>query len=271
MKVGFLSRALFMRARALPAAFVCCSVLVFASVPAAAQVVIGGTGLPPVEVNMSALDALSRSTGAALLQLPGVSPASPVQLRAPAAPAAAPTLVMEPMPMPMPVASAPLVVPAPPADSGPASAADPNMPEAPAAAEVPPLVGTSRPPPPAQALAPAEPQVADLGGSALPEGTVSVVHFSGVETELSPTARDQLQQVSVQLASTERRVQLNAFAGGSDETVSAARRLSLSRALAVRAYLIERGVRSARIDVRALGVPEDNGPAERVDILLLAQ
>jgi outer membrane protein OmpA-like peptidoglycan-associated protein len=270
MKVGFLSRALFMRARALLSAFMRCSALVFVSVPAAAQVVIGGTGLPPVEVNMSALDALSRSTGAALLQLPGVSPAAPVQLRPPGADDAAPTLVMEPMPMPMPMPMPALVL-APPADSGPASAADPDMPEAPAAAEVPPLAGTSRPLPPAQALAPAEPQLADLGASAFPEGTVSVVHFSGVETELSPTARDQLQQLAVQLASTERRVQLNAFAGGSDETVSAARRLSLSRALAVRAYLIERGVRSARIDVRALGAPEDNGPAERVDILLLAQ
>ena len=70
-------------------------------------------------------------------------------------------------------------------------------------------------------------------------------------------------------SNTERRIQVNAYASGTQETVSAARRLSLSRALNVRSYLIEQGVRSTRIDVRAIGLPEDNGPADRVDILLL--
>ena len=48
-------------------------------------------------------------------------------------------------------------------------------------------------------------------------------------------------------------------------------RLALSRALNARAYLIEQGVRSTRIDARAIGLPEDTGPADRIDILLLAQ
>ncbi|MDA1132916.1 MAG: lysophospholipase, partial [Proteobacteria bacterium] len=64
-----------------------------------------------------------------------------------------------------------------------------------------------------------------------------------------------------------RRVQLNAFAGGTAETIGAARRLSLSRALTVRSYLIDQGVRSTDIDVRALGIPETGEP-ERVDVLL---
>ena len=292
MKAGFLSRVLVLPARALPPASICCVALVLASVPAAAQVVIGGSGLPPVEVNMEALDALPQSTGAAPLQLPGASPSDPVQLRAPGtarAALAAPAFVPapEPMPAPAPVASAPLpaaaapvpaapqppaLVLAPPAEPEPPSAAGTEMPETPAAAEVPPLAGTVRPAPAAApAPAPAEPRVADLGPTALPDGALSVVRFSGAETELSPSARDQLQQVAVQLASTENRVQLNAFAGGSAETASAARRLSLSRALTVRAYLIELGVRSTRIDVRALGIAGGDGPAERVDILLLAQ
>jgi outer membrane protein OmpA-like peptidoglycan-associated protein len=75
--------------------------------------------------------------------------------------------------------------------------------------------------------------------------------------------------VATQVGNTDRRVQINAYAAGTQETVSAARRLSLSRALNVRSYLIEQGVRSTRIDVRAIGLPEDNGPADRVDILLL--
>ena len=48
--------------------------------------------------------------------------------------------------------------------------------------------------------------------------------------------------------------------------MAAARRLSLSRALQVRSYLIDQGVRSTRIDVRALGANVPSGPADRVDI-----
>ena len=62
---------------------------------------------------------------------------------------------------------------------------------------------------------------------------------------------------------------MQAFAGGSSGSPSVARRLSLSRALAVRAFLIEEGVRSTRIDVRALGNRAEGGPAERVDVVLV--
>ena len=44
---------------------------------------------------------------------------------------------------------------------------------------------------------------------------------------------------------------------------------SLSRPLAVRAFLIEQDVRSTRIDVRALGVASDTGPPGRVDLVYL--
>jgi outer membrane protein OmpA-like peptidoglycan-associated protein len=51
-----------------------------------------------------------------------------------------------------------------------------------------------------------------------------------------------------------------------------ARRVSLARAVAVRAYLIEKGVRSLRIDVRALGNRADTGPAaDQVDLLVVSQ
>ena len=63
------------------------------------------------------------------------------------------------------------------------------------------------------------------------------------------------------------RIQLLAYAKASSDGASRARRLSLSRALAVRAYLIEKGVRSTRMDVRALGDKLGDGPADRVDIL----
>ncbi len=64
------------------------------------------------------------------------------------------------------------------------------------------------------------------------------------------------------------RLQLLAYAGGAAQTPSQARRLSLSRALAVRARLIEKGIRSTRIDVRALGNKSEGGPPNRVDIII---
>lgn len=64
-------------------------------------------------------------------------------------------------------------------------------------------------------------------------------------------------------------VQLLAYAAGDEDSASKARRLSLSRALAVRSFLMDQGIRSTRIEVRALGnkIP-DNGPADRVDLVL---
>ena len=66
------------------------------------------------------------------------------------------------------------------------------------------------------------------------------------------------------------RVQLLAYASapGADNA-SQARRLSLSRALAERAFLIDRGVRSTRMDVRALGNKFESGPGDRVDLVLV--
>jgi len=60
------------------------------------------------------------------------------------------------------------------------------------------------------------------------------------------------------------RMQLIAFAGLQDH--SPARRLSLSRALVVREFLIDQGVRSTQMTVRALGNTSPDGPADRVDI-----
>lgn len=67
----------------------------------------------------------------------------------------------------------------------------------------------------------------------------------------------------------DQRLQLMAYAGGPDISPSKARRLSLSRALAVRSYLISTGVRSTRIDVRALGNKTTVKPINRVDVTVV--
>jgi outer membrane protein OmpA-like peptidoglycan-associated protein len=64
------------------------------------------------------------------------------------------------------------------------------------------------------------------------------------------------------------RVQLEAYGGAPGDKSSDARRLSLKRALAVRQLLIYNGVPSNRIDVRAMGGVDDNGPNDRVDVFV---
>lgn len=64
------------------------------------------------------------------------------------------------------------------------------------------------------------------------------------------------------------RVQIFAYAGPKGDKSSDSRRLSLKRALIVRQLLIDGGVPSDRIDVRAMGGATDAGNPERVDIFL---
>ena len=57
-----------------------------------------------------------------------------------------------------------------------------------------------------------------------------------------------------------------AYAPGKPDDPSTARRVSLSRAMAVRSALIADGVPSARIFVRAMGAQAGDGPPDRVDL-----
>lgn len=96
--------------------------------------------------------------------------------------------------------------------------------------------------------------------------------FEGGSAKLPEGARTQLQSLTEQLNDNQAmQVQLVAYAAGTAETSSQARRLSLSRALAVRSFLIDKGVRSTRMDIRALGNKAEDGPADRVDVVLVAK
>ena len=63
------------------------------------------------------------------------------------------------------------------------------------------------------------------------------------------------------------RVQLLAFASDAEKSVSRSRRLSLERAVNVRKQLLNAGVDSTRIEVRALGEQSGGGEADRVDVI----
>lgn len=97
------------------------------------------------------------------------------------------------------------------------------------------------------------------------------IPFSGEAAALPEPAKSDLKVIAGSLAKDAAlRVQVMAYASGHDDA-SKARRLSLSRALAVRTYLIEQGVGSTRIDVRALGNNAEGGPADRVDLTVVSR
>jgi len=97
------------------------------------------------------------------------------------------------------------------------------------------------------------------------------VQFPVGATDLPEGAQRDLDGLAQKLKSNEQsRLQLVAYAAGGPDEANQARRLSLSRALAVRTYLIAQGVPNSRMDVRALGNRSDgSAPPDRVDIVML--
>lgn len=74
--------------------------------------------------------------------------------------------------------------------------------------------------------------------------------------------------LTASLSSGSGRVQLDAYGGPRGDKSSESRRLSLKRALVVRELLIEDGIPTDKIDVRAMGGADDGGEADRVDVFL---
>lgn len=129
---------------------------------------------------------------------------------------------------------------------------------------------TPPPSPQAQPQPPTPPQEASLPpaeAAAPPRDDEVRLVFGGDNAKLSDEQKSQLGAMASRVKEMgDVRVQLMAFAGEGDLSASRARRLSLSRALAVRSYLIESGISSTRIDVRALGNKTEVKPMNRVDL-----
>ncbi|MDF1686359.1 MAG: OmpA family protein [Parvibaculaceae bacterium] len=103
-----------------------------------------------------------------------------------------------------------------------------------------------------------------------PEPAEGRIVFDVDSAQLMTSGRSTLAAVAKKLNQTAARIQLKAYTSQSTLTsVSAQRRLSLKRAMAVRQHLTtEFGISSSRIDVRVLGTVEDSGPGDRVDIVM---
>ena len=93
--------------------------------------------------------------------------------------------------------------------------------------------------------------------------------FGESSSKLPEAATSALEELAQKLNNDRKlRILLYGFAGGTPDTPSKARRLSLFRALAVRTQLMNYGVRSTRMQLRALGSRIEEGPPDRVDIVI---
>lgn len=161
------------------------------------------------------------------------------------APPARPVTAAAPAPAEQPAAPAPEDAPPPedaPVEAAPAQPADPR---ARVAALTPPEA------PPARSE---------------PAAAIARIAFDTEAAAIVGPARGELNAVADGLRFDPRRIELRAYAGVPGDKSSEARRLSLKRGLAVRAYLIDQGIDPRRIDVRALGGISDTGAPDRVDI-----
>lgn len=216
--------------------------------------------------------------------------------KAAAAAKAAPAKVTPPMPQapaqiappPPPPAPATInVAPPPPPPAASAANVPPPPPPPPPAANVP-------PPPPPAATAPAakadEPAIAMpvVNAPAAPSGESAAVAattqaiaekpasipaltiaFKSTETTVPLSMKDEITKLAKQLIQNpNQRVTLVAYAAAIGDQVSTARRISLSRALSVRAYLIDAGVNNLRINVQAEGDKNPGGDPDRVDMIV---
>lgn len=134
--------------------------------------------------------------------------------------------------------------------------------------------------------APAFDQTADAQNTDLveiertvPQSAISVptlsdltVVFSGESIDIDLDGVRKLDGVFEELNTNEnRRLHIHAYASGIDGDIGSARSIALSRGLAVRKYLIDKGLRPAQLKVKAYGSQTDRTPVDRTDLIFAAE
>jgi len=240
-----------------------------------------------VQVNLDVLDSLApaagaSATGAGAIHLHAPHPkitATHAVATAPQTPARVPAPAVAAVASQREGASAPATENA--AASAPVSAGS-NAP--PAAAAAAPVAATAAPPPP---LAPApvtamnapplavKPPATSVAPAATPPAAPKAppppptrVLFATGAADVPDVAKPRLDALAAWLGTNQQaRIEVMAYAAGDAEQANDARRVSLSRAIAVRSYLAQHGVATTRMEVRALGNHSAEGePPDRVDI-----
>ena len=94
------------------------------------------------------------------------------------------------------------------------------------------------------------------------------VAFMPNKQDLSDAEKEKLSKLADDIKGDNSSVRIVAYAGGSPDQASMARRVSLARALSVRAFLIDKGVDQLRFNVQAKGNKNDGGSPDRADIFV---
>lgn len=215
----------------------------------------GSAAVAQVAVNQGALDQLRPEAAPSERDHHG-HPHPPRRPEPPAAPAPRQAAVPRPGATPSP--------------AGPNAGPKPQVPAvAPTPAAIPPpaVIVPTAPAPPLPTIAVAD----DAPGSAEPIPGGVRVTFGKDRADLNPGLVAAIRQVAAEAKARPGALDLVAYAAGSPDDPSTPRRLSLSRALAVRAVLLHEGIDSPRIYVHALGAADPQpgapaAPADRVDL-----
>lgn len=224
-----------------------------------------------VTVDLHALDALPGAKPGATMRharRPAPKPPPHVAATTPKQPASAPDKATAGSAAPA-VATAQPGTPAPPA----ATPASPAPPPATLPTAAPPVVALApvAPPPATEPEPPPPPPISDTAATAATSTPGGLrVTFGAGQADLSPSSAAAIKSlVTGAPPGTNTSFNVAAYAAGTPEDPSTARRLSLSRALAVRSALMADGVSSTRIYVRALGAASGDEPPDRVDLAVL--
>ncbi len=230
--------------------------------PGRAPVVLRYPGSVPKALILLTPPPSAQPAAASSVTPPAPAILAPVE-SAVATPAATPRLVPVPNTVSAPTAAAPQSIAFPnPENIAPA----PLLPVIRAPIEP---VPVATPPAPSPAAA----QEASLGEPVTPnlpspEPASHRLRFEAGASVFPAETRAELELIAADLMRHSSRIEIRAYAGAPNDLSSPVRRLSLKRGLAVRQYLVDQGVLQSRIDVHALGGVRDNGPGERVDIVL---
>ncbi len=100
-------------------------------------------------------------------------------------------------------------------------------------------------------------------------GKSVAVLFQPARLDLDAAARKRLDEIAAQ--SKTQRLELKSYAGTVKQSASDTRRMALQRAIAVRGYLMDKGMDGARIAVRPQGPATDGQAPERVDVRYLSE
>ena len=201
--------------------------------------------------------------------VPKLVPPAPPETAKPEMPQAEPPAKPESAAIPPPPAVEPPPVPAAP----PARSAATTTPSQRATRSVPQLADTSPRASGESDSAGAPSQLASLPPASQPEvlddGQLYRIPFGSASSEISEAGQKHLDELAQRMKKDGAvRLQLLGYAGSTEDSASKARRTSLFRALSVRTYLMKQGIRSTRMDVRALGNLAEGGAPDRVDAVI---